>query len=182
MGPSDRISGKHSGRVSSSLRVYIREQKPHLRRCTGGLPQRCLIGVRGQGFRVRRKLRPLWRGDRRTQGEERARAARAAPAFRLCRSRSSSVRVCRAAPNKRRERCGDSDGKQREQTPQRGASRRKLAQEGQGSAAVLCGGRSLRRRKLKPAETSECCATCHRSGGRDGAPGQLPAFPSMHCR
>jgi hypothetical protein len=120
--------------------------------------------------------------DRRTQGEERARAARAAPAFRLCRSRSSSVRVCRAAPNKRRERCGDSDGKQREQTPQRGASRRKLAQEGQGSAAVLCGGRSLRRRKLKPAETIECCATCHRSGGRDGAPGQLPAFPSMHCR
>ena len=146
------------------------------------MPQRCLIGVRRQGFRVRRKLRPLWRGDRRTQGEERARAARAAPAFRLCRSRSSSVRVCRAAPNKRRGRCGDSDGKQREQTPQRGASRRKLAQEGQGSAAVLCGGRSLRRRKLKPkpAETSECCATCHIIGGRDGAPGQLPALPSRH--
>ena len=140
---------------------------------------------RGTGARVSGtgKAEASLASGQRTQGEERARAARAAraaPAFRLCRSRSSSVRACLAAPNKRRERCGDSDGKQREQTPQRGASRRKLAQEGQGSAAVLCGGRSLRRRKLKPAETSECCATCHRIGGRDGAPGQLPALPSRH--
>ena len=104
---------------------------------------------RGTGARVSGtgKAEASLASGQRTQGEERARAARAAraaPAFRLCRSRSSSVRACLAAPNKRRERCGDSDGKQREQTPQRGASRRKLAQEGQGSAAVLCGGRSLR--------------------------------------
>ena len=39
---------------------------------------------------------------------------------------------------------------------------------------------AVRRRKLKPAETSECCATCHRIGGRDGVPGQLPALPRMH--
>ena len=141
------------------LGLYIGEQKPPVG--TGFVPQTSLTGVRkGVRKRVSGTARAEAssfgvRGQEDTAGGEGAGSAGVSTLQgpqQLCAACLAARSARRAL--RRRTRGGSAvatvTGSSAKRRRQRGASRRNLAQEGQGSAAVLCGGRSLRL----------CCVSC----------------------
>ena len=125
------------------LGLYIGEQKPPVG--TGFVPQTSLTGVRkGVRKRVSGTARAEAssfgvRGQEDTAGGEGAGSAGVA----TLQGPQQLCAACLAAPNKRREHCGDSDGKQREKTP----AARRVPAESCARRPGQCGG-SLRRTQL----------------------------------